>query len=50
MTPACAGTEGITRTMAGTFVPDTARVNTVLPGSVATERRALLNHELDQPS
>ncbi|MFV2039914.1 MAG: SDR family NAD(P)-dependent oxidoreductase [Acidimicrobiales bacterium] len=31
--------EGITRTMARTFGPDNVRVNTVLPGWVATERQ-----------
>ena len=31
--------EGITRTMARTFGPDNIRVNTVLPGWVATERQ-----------
>ena len=33
------GVEGITRTMARTFGPDNVRVNTVLPGWVATERQ-----------
>ena len=33
------GVEGITRTMARTFGPDGIRVNTVLPGWVATERQ-----------
>ncbi len=33
------GVEGITRTMARTFGPDNIRVNTVLPGWVATERQ-----------
>ena len=33
------GVEGITRTMARTFGPDGVRVNTVLPGWVATERQ-----------
>lgn len=32
------GVEGITRTMARTFGPRSVRVNTVLPGWVATER------------
>jgi NAD(P)-dependent dehydrogenase (short-subunit alcohol dehydrogenase family) len=35
------GVEGITRTMARTFGPDGIRVNTVLPGWVATERQLL---------
>ncbi len=33
------GVEGITRTLARTFGPDGVRVNTVLPGWVATERQ-----------
>ena len=33
------GVEGITRTLARTFGPDNVRVNTVLPGWVATERQ-----------
>ncbi len=33
------GVEGITRTLARTFGPDNIRVNTVLPGWVATERQ-----------
>ncbi|MEM9203497.1 MAG: SDR family oxidoreductase [Actinomycetota bacterium] len=33
------GVEGITRTMARTYGPDGVRVNTVLPGWVATERQ-----------
>ena len=33
------GVEGITRTMARTFGPSNVRVNTVLPGWVATERQ-----------
>jgi D-xylose 1-dehydrogenase len=33
------GVEGITRTMARTFGPQNVRVNTVLPGWVATERQ-----------
>jgi NAD(P)-dependent dehydrogenase (short-subunit alcohol dehydrogenase family) len=33
------GVEGITRTMARTFGPDNVRVNTVMPGWVATERQ-----------
>ena len=33
------GVEGITRTMARTFGPDNVRMNTVLPGWVATERQ-----------
>ena len=33
------GVEGITRTFARTFGPDNIRVNTVLPGWVATERQ-----------
>ena len=33
------GVEGITRTMARTFGPDNVRVNTVLPGWVATDRQ-----------
>jgi NAD(P)-dependent dehydrogenase (short-subunit alcohol dehydrogenase family) len=33
------GVEGITRTMARTFGPGNVRVNTVLPGWVATERQ-----------
>ena len=33
------GVAGITRTMARTFGPDNVRVNTVLPGWVATERQ-----------
>ena len=33
------GVEGITRTMARTFGPKNVRVNTVLPGWVATERQ-----------
>ncbi len=33
------GVEGITRTMARTFGPDNVRVNTVLPGWVATEKQ-----------
>ena len=33
------GVEGITRTMARTFGPEGVRVNTVLPGWVATERQ-----------
>lgn len=33
------GVEGLTRTMARTFGPDNVRVNTVLPGWVATERQ-----------
>ena len=33
------GVEGITRTMARTFGPHNVRVNTVLPGWVATERQ-----------
>ncbi len=33
------GVEGITRTMARTFGPDNIRVNTVMPGWVATERQ-----------
>ena len=33
------GVEGITRTMARSFGPDNVRVNTVLPGWVATERQ-----------
>ena len=33
------GVEGITRTMARTFGPHGVRVNTVLPGWVATERQ-----------
>ena len=33
------GVEGITRTMARTFGPNNVRVNTVLPGWVATERQ-----------
>lgn len=33
------GVEGVTRTMARTFGPDNVRVNTVLPGWVATERQ-----------
>jgi NAD(P)-dependent dehydrogenase (short-subunit alcohol dehydrogenase family) len=33
------GVEGITRTMARTFGPDGVRVNTVLPGWVATDRQ-----------
>ncbi len=33
------GVEGITRTMARTFGPDNVRVNTVLPGWVATTRQ-----------
>ncbi len=33
------GVEGITRTMARTFGPHDIRVNTVLPGWVATERQ-----------
>jgi len=35
------GVEGITRTMARTFGPHGVRVNTVLPGWVATERQLL---------
>lgn len=34
-----AGVEGLTRTLAHTFGPDGVRVNTVLPGWVATERQ-----------
>jgi len=33
------GVEGITRTLARTFGPDNVRVNTVLPGWVATEKQ-----------
>jgi NAD(P)-dependent dehydrogenase (short-subunit alcohol dehydrogenase family) len=33
------GVEGITRTLARTFGPDNVRVNTVLPGWVATDRQ-----------
>ncbi len=33
------GVEGITRTLARTFGPDNVRVNTVMPGWVATERQ-----------
>jgi D-xylose 1-dehydrogenase len=33
------GVEGITRTMARTFGPDNIRVNTVMPGWVATDRQ-----------
>ncbi len=36
------GVEGITRTMARTFGPHNIRVNTVLPGWVATERQLAL--------
>ncbi len=35
------GVEGITRTMARTFGPDNVRVNTVMPGWVATERQLI---------